>query len=242
MRMSVIICAAAIVARVFADPAPGTSMLMTDGTTIYPTNSVATPSDVAALAGQAQEAADVSRVALESFGTCADMVRLYSTNYVVTSTVYVQSVGAVAYDASNQTVRIQGITVTDTNITVLATVTQMPLVPPALDWRQTLGESGAWSNIAAAVQSVEIPVGVTNAAAAYAFTMTRPTGGTAFFRVIDNSTGASGSGLYWVVFGGIYVDGHRGASGIITNVVGSVTNYYRSVGGIIVEFEPLGGL
>jgi hypothetical protein len=44
-----------------------------------------------------------------------------------------------------------------------------------------------------------------------------------------------------VVFGGIYVDGHKGSSGVITNVVGSATNYYRTVGGIVVEPEPMGG-
>lgn len=225
-----------------ANPAPGGAWLMTDGVDVWPTNTVATPAAVAAVENSAVEARAAADAAAAMAAECAAKVALYSSNYVVTSTVYVQSVGAVAYDVSNQTVRVHGLSVSDTNVTVLATVAQLPLVPPALDWRQTLGSGGAWSNVAASVASVAVPAGVTNAAAAYAFTLPRPPGGSSYFRVVDNSTGASGSGLYWVVFGGLVVDGHKGASGVITNVVGSVTNYYRQVGGIIVEPEPLGGL
>lgn len=223
------------------NPIPGSAMVMTDGVEVYPTNTFATPAQVAQVEGTAASAMSAADGVAAMAAECAGKVALFSSNFVVTSTVYVQSVGAVAYDASNQTIRVHGVTVTDTNVIVLATVAQLPLVTPTLDWRHTLGVGGAWSNVLASVQTVEIPEGVTNAAAAYVFTVPRPAGGTAFFRVVDNSTGASGSGLYWVVFGGLVVDGHKGASGVITNVVGSVTNFYRKAGGIIVEPEPLGG-
>ena len=85
---------------------------------------------------------------------------------------------------------------------------------------------------------IPVPEGVTNAAAAYSFSIPR-TGTDAFFRVVDNSTGASGSGLYWLVYGGIYVDGKRGLYGTVTNFCGSVTNTYLVKGGIIVEPDPL---
>jgi hypothetical protein len=80
---------------------------------------------------------------------------------------------------------------------------------------------------------------VTNAAAAYLFTIPKPTNTSAFFRVVDNSTGASGSGLYWLVFGGIVVDGQMGLTGTITNIVNSVTNTYQIRGGIVVNPTPL---
>lgn len=211
------------------------------GNTIPP-NSIATPAQVSGIEDRASAARSVAEQAQETAAECAAKIALYSTNYVVTSTVYVQSVGAVAYDPSNQTIRVQSFSVTATNVQLLATVKQLPLVAPSLDWRVTLGSSGAsWSNVAASAVSADIPAGATDAAAAYLFTVPRPSGGSAFFRVVDNSTGASGSGLYWVVFGGIYVDGHKGATQSLTNIVGAVTNIYRTVGGVVVEPDPMGG-
>jgi hypothetical protein len=99
--------------------------------------------------------------------------------------------------------------------------------------------SGAWSNLTASVSVTDIPAGVTNAARAYLFSLARPAGEQAYFRVVDNSTGASGSGLYWLVYGGIYVDGRRGFTGAVTNTVGSVTNCYQIRGGVVVESTPL---
>ena len=63
-------------------------------------------------------------------------------------------------------------------------------------------------------------------------------GTTSSTRAKSPSTGASGSGLWWVVFGGIAVDGQLGLSGIVTNG----TDELRFVGGILVEPKPLGGL
>lgn len=213
-----------------------------DGSQTVPPNTVALPAQVSALEAAAGDAASAAGELAGKADACETKVDLYSTNYIVTSTVYVQSVGAIAYDPSNQTMRAYSLSVTDTNVVIVGTVSQTPLVPPSIDWRQTLGASGLWSNVTASVTETDIPAGVTNAASAYRFVLPRPAGGTAFFRLVDNSTGASGSGLYWVVFGAITVDGHKGSTGIITNVVGSVTNYIRKVGGIIVDSEPLGGL
>jgi hypothetical protein len=159
---------------------------------------------------------------------------LYRTNYVVTSTVYVQSIGGVPYDASNQTVCVHSINIVDTNIVFIGTVKQIPLIPPVLDWRQAINE-GAWSNSLAIVAQVDIPAGVTNAARAYSFTLPKPSISSAFYRIVDNSTGSSGSGLYWLVYGGITVDGKRGLTGAITNTFNSVTNIYQIRGGAVVN-------
>jgi hypothetical protein len=223
----------------------GNIVLINDAGATQPAQSIATPGQVttatdsagAALA-EAQSLQGTASNALVIATAAAARTALYSTNFVVTSTVYVQSIGGVPYDPSNQTIRVQSISVVGTNVQIVATVAQEPLVTPVIDWRQSLN-GGAWSNRTATVQTTTIPAGVTNAAAAYLFTIPKPTNTSAFFRVVDNSTGASGSGLYWLVFGGIVVDGQMGLTGTITNIVNSVTNTYQIRGGIVVNPTPL---
>lgn len=209
-----------------------------DGSQTIPPYTIATLAQVEALSNETETVHAAATNIEDRAAACVDKVRLYGSNYVVTSTVYVQSIGGVPYDPSNQTIRVHSLTADAENVTILATVAQAPLVTPALDWRSALN-AGAWSNATATVQEVAIPDGATNAVKAYTFTIPRPdTGGSAFFRVVDNSTGVSGSGLWWVVFGGIAVDGKLGRTGILTNG----TDELRFVGGILVEPEPLGGL
>lgn len=208
-----------------------------DGVTTVPANSIATPAQTSNATVTAQEAYNVATGLAARAEMCVEKLAAYGTNYVVTSTVYVQSIGGVPYDPSNQTINVHSFVVTTTNVSILATVKQTPLVPPALDWRVALS-GGAWSNITATVATTDIPAGVTNAAAAYTFTLAKPGTSSSFFRVVDNSTGASGSGLWWVVFGGITVDGHPGATCAVTNGA-DVLNF---VGGILTEPSPMGGM
>jgi len=208
-----------------------------DGVTTIPPNSIATPGQVSNVTVTAEDAYNTATNFSSRAEACVEKLRAYSTNSIVTSTVYVQSIGGVPYDPSNQTITVHNFLAGDTEVSIVATVKQTPLVPPVLDWRVVLS-GGAWSNIAATVQTTDIPDGVTNAAAAYLIILPRPDAGSSFFRVVDNSTGASGSGLWWVVFGGIAVDGKMGANCIVTNG----TDELRFVGGILVEPEPLGGL
>jgi hypothetical protein len=202
-----------------------------DGTQTIPPNTIALPAQVDALTAEAEDNLAVATNLQAQAAACAEKVRLYATNYVVTSTVYVQSIGGTPYDPSNQTIRVQSIAKTATNIQIVATVRQTPLVPPVLDWRVSL-KLGAWSNLSATVSATDIPAGITNAAAAYRFSLPLPSAASSFFRVVDNSSGASGSGLWWLVYGGIYVDGQRGLTGMV--------GQNRFVGGILVEPQPLG--
>lgn len=235
LRLRVSACALFLSLTAFA--AREVVQIADDGVTTIPPNSIATPGQVSNVTVTAEDAYTVATNFSSRAEACVEKMRAYSTNSIVTSTVYVQSIGGVPYDPSNQTINVRSFVVTTTNVSILATVKQTPLVPPALDWRVALS-GGAWSNIAATVQTTDIPDGVTNAAAAYLITLPRPDAGSSFFRVVDNSTGASGSGLWWVVFGGIAVDGKMGANCIVTNG----TDELRFVGGILVEPEPLGGL
>lgn len=238
MKIAFLMLALLSAATARADRLVGTAVMVSPDGKVSPSNSVATAAQVEALG---ETAGDVHAAATNietRAAQCVDKVRMYSTNYVVTSTVYVQSIGGVPYDPSNQIIRVHSLAADSENVTILATVKQTPLVTPALDWRAALG-TGAWSNLTATVAEVAVPDGATHAVKAYTFTLPRPdTGGSAFFRVVDNSTGASGSGLWWVVFGGIAVDGRLGRTGIVTNG----TDELRFVGGILVEPEPLGGL
>jgi hypothetical protein len=223
----------------------GKVVLINDAGDTRPAQSIATPGQV----GTATAAAEATRAAAEAVEAPAvsasataqaafDRTYMYSTNYVVTSTVYVQSIGGVPYDSSNQTIRVYSFNIVSTNVVIVGTVKQVPLIAPVLDWRQSIN-GGAWSNIAATVTQVDLPAGVTNAVRAYQFTLPKPSNTSAFFRIVDNSTGANGSGLYWLVFGGITVDGHSGMTGAITNTFNSVTNIFQIRGGIVVNPTPL---
>lgn len=232
-------------ARAASTNTVGHVVLINDVGDTKPAQSIATPGQVstatdaasAALA-EAQALQSVAVAAQATANTALGRTALYSTNYVVTSTVYVQSIGGVPYDASNQTIRVWSLDIVGTNLTIVGTLAQDPLVTPVLDWRQSLN-GGGWTNIAATATEIAVPEGATNAVTAYQFELPMPNLTNAFFRIVDNSTGASGSGLYWLVFGGIYVDGQRGMSGAITNVIGSVTNTYQIRGGIVVNPTPL---
>lgn len=220
----------------------GKVVLINDAGATHPAQSIATPGQVATATGAAAAtlteaqalaalATNAQALATAAYGRTAQ----YSTNYVVTSTVYVQSIGGVPYDPSNQTIRVHSINVVSTNVVIVGTLAQEPLVTPVLDWRQSLN-GGAWTNISATATEVAVPGGVTNAVTAYQFILPKPSLTSAFFRIIDNSTGASGSGLYWLVFGGIYVDGQQGMTGSLTNGVGTV---YQVRGGIVVNPTPI---
>jgi len=220
----------------------GKVVLINDAGDTRPAQSIATPGQVSTATTTA-EATLTEAQALQAAATSAQSIAnvalgrtaLYSTNFTVTSTVYVQSIGGVPYDPSNQTISVYSVQIVDTNVAIVATVKQVPLIAPVLDWRQSLN-GGAWSNITATVEETDIPEGVEDAARAYLFTLPRPSNVSAFFRVVDNSTGASGSGLYWLVFGGIYVDGQKGWTGSITNNTGGVFNVR---GGVVVNPNPL---
>jgi len=207
-----------------------------DGTQTIPANTLATPTQVTNATVAAASAGATAQALWQRSTLLAERMQAYATNAVVTSTVYVQSIGGVPYDPSNQTITVRSLSIVNgTNVAIVATVRQAPLVTPKLDWRYALN-SGAWSNVAATVSEVAIPNGVTNAAKAYQFVLPKPgSGKQAFFRVEDNSSGASGSGLWWVVFGGIRVDGRNGWTGAITN--GAAV--YPFKGGALVEPVPL---
>jgi hypothetical protein len=215
-------------------------LINADGDT-RPPQSIATPGQVAeatdraaVVLTEAQVLQDAASNALAVANHALLRTVLYSTNYVVTSTVYMQSVGGVPYDPSNQIVRCRSIDVSGEGVEIVATLKQAPLVAPVLDWRQSVN-GGGWTSLEAVAVEIDVPPGL-NDERAYRFTLPKPAGGSAFFRVVDNSTGASGSGLYWLVFGGVFVDGKRGWTGTLTTGGGHTFNVR---GGVVVDPDPL---
>lgn len=222
----------------------------------YPSNSVATPQQIASISESAGEVAssatNIQSATSSLLSTAQNLsarMSLYSTNYVVKSVCWVEGVGSVNFDASNQILRITGFTTTATSLVVYAVAKLTPLGNsiPALEWRSVLGSSGSWSNLNTYSSSeIEKPAGYESFAKAYRYELVKPAGSSAFFRLVDNSTGISGSGWYWLVYGDIIVnqDGlyYRGRSTVTTNIVANVTNIVRLVSGLDVELEPLGGM
>ena len=202
-----------------------------DGNTLPP-NSVATPAQVETLAGNAAVARTTAATALQIAEETKARVVKYSTNYVVTSTVFVRSVGAVAYDDSNQHIVIASIAADKANnlIRVVGVLRQAPITDPKLDWRISLTD-GEWGTITSDVMQTAMPAGFTGERA-YLFTLPMPHGAHSFFRVVDNSTGVSGSGNYWLVYNGIYVDGKPGMTATVEGLT------FR--GGVLVEPVDLG--
>ena len=208
-----------------------------NGNTI-PANSIATPTQISSLSSKAESSYTIATNVRARVEQCEAKVKNLSTNLVVTSTVYVQSVGGIPYDPSLQTLVIRAMDFVNNgaDIEIVATVAQTPLVVPTVDWRIQLTGESEWENVQATVLEVPIPAGVdpSTVAKAYSFTFPKPPNSSSFFRIVDNSTGASGSGLYWLVYGAIWVDGMEGYTGMIGE--------HRSQGGILVNSTPLGGL
>lgn len=227
-----------------------------DGSTI-PANTIATPQQTQAATDQATTAQEAATAAAASAATClarTDTIeartQLYSTNYLIKSVAYCEGVGGVTFDASNQVLRLYyGPVLTATSVVVRGVVKINPLgsVIPPLDFRTTLENTAVWTNLATySATEIAKPAGYESYAKAYEYTIARPAGGSLFIRMVDRSSGISGSGYYWLVFGDIMVSRsgqfYKGITSLETNVVAGVTNVIRHASGLRVEVEPLSGL
>ena len=117
----------------------------------------------------------------------------YNQHYEVAVTKWIvvvdwkfKNYGGYLFDIENQTVIIRSIVTSGDYVTMVVTASQVPLMPPSLQWKRNI-DSGSWSNRSASVTQVAVPAGVTNAATAYEITTTKPDNDQAFFKIIDNS-------------------------------------------------------
>jgi len=229
-------------------------VLINDAGATHPAQSIATPAQVSSAESTASAAAasasSLLSIAQETKAQADAQelrLQLYSTNYTITSACFVEGVGAVNFDPSNQTMRVYYFAVSTTNIIIrgIAKITPLGSAIPLLEWRTTLGTSGSWTNLPTYSAS-EITVPAQYASTyekAYEYSVPRPGGSSAFFRMVDMSSGISGSGWYWLVYNKIIVNiggkYYEGQNSVQTNVVGSVTNVLHFKTGILCNPTPL---
>lgn len=213
-----------------------------DGSQTIPPNTIATPKQIEDIGERASSVAMQTTLLLQLATSCDERINAFGTNYIVTSTCYVRSVGGISYNPDLQAIRLTDITKVGDNLEIVGLVCQIPLTPPVLDWRTQLN-GGEWETASSTVIETDLPATLPPAPGdlswvrAYKFTVPIPQDAqAAFFRAVDNSSGASGSGLYWVVFGGIAIDGHLGATADITD---NDNRTLKFRGGVLVEDEPL---
>ena len=213
-----------------------------DGTETIPPKSIATPHQVQQAEGRATSILEAATNLQSRVSALEEQCARLGTNLVVTSTCYIKSIGGVAYNPDLQHIRIISLELIEDNLEIVGIVTQVPLAPPVLDWRAKLDKSDDWTNVAATVDEIAMPGGLPEPPKdmawrkAYRFRLPRPDMSSAFFRVIDNSSGASGSGLYWVVFGAIVVEGRVGRTAIVYDDHNTKMTFR---GGVLVEDDPL---
>ncbi len=213
-----------------------------DGTETIPPRSIATPHQVQQAEGRAASSLQVATDLESRVNTLEEQCARLGTNLVVTSTCYVKSIGGVAYNPDLQFIRVVDFKVDGDDLEIIGVVTQNPLTPPTLDWRIKLSKDDLWGNIVATVDEVALPANLPDPPKdmtwrrAYRFRLPKPDGNSAFFRVIDNSSGASGSGLYWVIFSGVVVDGRVGVTTVLYDDFGRKITIR---GGIHTKEDPL---
>lgn len=230
-----------------------------DGSTIPP-NTMATPQQVDTLQASANDAYTLAADVAWSAAACraeTDAVKqrtqLYGSNYLINAVVFCEGVGGTSFDSSNQTMRIYYLSMTDApgyiHIKGGVKITPLGNVIPRAEYRATLDTSDAWTNLAYTASEIAVPTAyAAEFSNAYEYYIESPlnAGDTGFVRMVDSSSGMSGSGWYFVVYGDMYVaiagKYYKGRTCVETNVVDNVTNVVRYASGINVEVEPLGGL
>lgn len=232
-------------------------LIANDGVTTIPPNSIATPGQVAVANDTASSAYAVALESLGLSGQCRSefdallsRLQLYSTNYLIKSVARCEGVGGVNFDPSNQTMRIYYMSNSVDYLTLrgVAKITPLGATIPRLEFRASLMNTHTWTNLSIYTSSaIAVPTNfVGQYEKAYEYVITKPAGSQLFMRMVDGSSGISGSGWYWLVYGDIVINRggryYRGRTGVETNIVGSVTNVVRYASGLNVEIEPLGGL
>lgn len=231
----------------FGNPDPGRAIVMVDETTAYPSNSIATPSELQQLSNQIgpldtkSTAAFNKSVGAYDFSEYAyNAIRFIDSSNIVVSTAYVPSVGTPASAGTNQTIRVYSMTASGeptTNIHIVATFDKLQTVAPAVDWRGALtsgGAPGGWSTLTNIVCSWPDTVEAQGAETpfVYSFDIPAPAGTAAFFRVVSLDDGGAGSGYYFLVYNFISINGRAGWTGTATADDGTEIEF---VGGLAVE-------
>lgn len=229
-------------------PALNSAWMMSDGDKVYPTNSAATPSQIAvlrdaqtALSANADATYSISTGAVYRANEAMGVITFANQDDIVVSQVFVTSVGTPAAASSNQIIKILGFVPTGspvTNVRVIAEFDQLQTTRPGLDWRSTLSTGGAsGSEWAASINTVSSwPTSISHplATSPFVYSFDQPVLGASaslFVRVVSNDSGGAGSGFYFVIYNGLIINGRMGATRIIVNDLGGTNTF---VSGLLV--------
>lgn len=226
-----------ITAAAIGNPAPGASIVMVDDTKAYPSNSIATPTDLqlirnelTPLTTEAAQAFNASVLAHDIATAAYDSIRFIGSSNIVTSTAYITSIGSQASAGTNQVIRTHSMRLDGspvTNIHLVATFDKMQTISPAIDWRSSLsadGSSTPWAVITNATCSWPVTVSApgVDTPFVYAFDIPAPGSRTAMFRILSLDDGGGGSGLFFLFYNRLDVNGRTGWTGTITDNHGTV--------------------
>lgn len=221
-----------ITAAAFGNPAPGVSIVMVDDSKAYPSNSIATPSDLqlirnelTPLALQAAQALQTSTGAYSIAASAYNSIKFIGTSNIVTSTAYITSIGAQASAGTSQVIRVHSMQIQGspvTNIHLVATFDKLQTISPTVDWRSTLSAGGSstdWAIVTGVTCSWPSIVSAPGADTpfAYSFDVPAPSPTTAMFRILSLDDGGGGSGLFFLFYNRLDVDGRTGWTGTIVD-------------------------
>jgi hypothetical protein len=235
---------AASTASAATAPLPGTAIVMVDDTTAYPSNSIATPSalqlirsELTPLDTEAAIAFTNGAAAFDQASAAYDSIRFIDASNIVESTAYITSVGAQSSAGTNQVIKIYSMTAQGspvTNLHLIATFDKLQTVSPAVDWRASLTSSGGSADWAVITNvTCSWPTTITGTGAdtpfVYSFDVPAPSPTTAMFRILSMDDGGSGTGLYFLIYNFVSVNGRVGWTGTIEDNDGTTIDI---VGGI----------
>jgi len=230
-----------------ANPPPGRSIVMVDDAVAYPTNSIATPSELQQLTAQLTPLAAKSTAAFDNSvnaitlaGDAYDSIRFIDASNIVSSTAYITSIGAQTSAGTSQVIRVYSMRLDGspvTNIHLVATFDKLQTVSPAVDWRSSLstgGTSTGWAVITNVTCSWPSTVSAPGASTpfVYSFDVPAPSPATAMLRVLSLDDGGGGSGLYFLFYNRLDVNGRTGWTGTLTDNNGTAIEI---VGGIAAQ-------
>jgi len=215
-----------------ANPPPGSAIVMVDDTTAYPSNSIATPSalqlitnELTPLVAQASLAWTTSSAAHALAAEAYDSIRFINADNIVESTAYITSIGSQSSAGTNQLIKVYSMRLDGspvTNIHLVATFDKFQSISPAVDWRSSLtadGGSTDWTVITNVVCSWPTTVSAPGALTPfiYSFDVPAPSGTTAMFRILSMDDGGGGTGLYFLFYNFISVNGRIGWTGTLVD-------------------------
>ncbi|MDD2241145.1 MAG: hypothetical protein PHI93_10900 [Kiritimatiellae bacterium] len=229
LALAIILAPGAIL---LANPPPGAAIVMVDDERAYPSNSIALPShlqqlqqQLTPLYSQAVNAWQQSGAALDIAQQAYDSIRFIDASNIVSSTAYITSIGSQQSAGTNQLIKIYSMRLDGdpiTNIHLIATFDKLQTVSPAVDWRSSLtanGSSTGWAAITNVTCSWPTTVSLPGADTPfiYSFDVPAPSPAKAMFRILSMDDGGGGTGLYFLFYNFISVNGRVGWTGTLVD-------------------------